>query len=274
MNEHADESEQHRRAVTLGFSRKAMIYDAFGEGHLNLERMRRKVREHILRYLVPKDRVLEINAGTGEDARFFARMGFRVHATDISEAMVKRMEMKAEAGELRSRMSVQLSDYNALDQLGAGSFDYVYSNMGGVNCTGDLEQTARSTASVLAPGGRITWVVMPKVCLWELAAGLRGDFRTAARRRAKGGVIANVEGVEFRTWYYSPQQVIAAFGDGFQMLCLEGLSVFTPPADYKTFPQKHPRLYGFLCVLDDRLSNRAPFHSWGDFFILTLGRRP
>lgn len=273
MDEHEDVSEKQRRAVTLGFSRKAMIYDAFAYGHPNLERMRRKVRDHILRYLGPEDRMLEINAGTGEDACFFARMGFRVHATDISAAMVKRMEMKAKAKVLGSRMSVQLCDYNALERLGAGPFDYVYSNMGGVNCTGDLERTARSTASVLSPGGRVTWVVMPKVCLWELAAGLRGDFQTAARRRAKDGVIANVEGVKFRTWYYTPQQVTDAFGDEYHMICLEGLSVFTPPADYKEFPHKHPRLYGFLCGLDDRLSNRNPFTRWGDFFILTLGRR-
>ena len=57
---------EHIEAVAEAFSRKALIYDEFGEGHPNLARMRRKVREHVLDFLKPGDRILELNAGMAD----------------------------------------------------------------------------------------------------------------------------------------------------------------------------------------------------------------
>jgi hypothetical protein len=111
---------------------------------------------------------------------------------------------------------------------------------------------------------------MPPVCPWELVQILRGRFRLALRRLAPGGTLAHVEGVRFRTYYYTPGQVRRAFGPAYRPVQLLGLSVFTPPADHKDFPARWPRLYRLLCALDDRLSDRFPFNGWGDFFILTL----
>jgi hypothetical protein len=48
------------------------------------------------------------------------------------------------------------------------------------------------------------------------------------------------------------------------------LSVFTPPADNKSFAVEHPRLYRALARLDDALASRRPFNGWGDFYILTM----
>ena len=62
----------HFDRVAAAFSRKADEYDAFGDDHLNLARMRRKVYDHVLRFVCPTDRLLELNAGTGIDAAFFA----------------------------------------------------------------------------------------------------------------------------------------------------------------------------------------------------------
>jgi hypothetical protein len=124
---------------------------------------------------------------------------------------------------------------------------------------------------VLLPGGYVTWVVMPRLCLWELAAALRGDWRTAIRRLRPGGVLASVEGVHFRTYYFTPSQVRRAFGAGYRLAMLEGLSVFTPPADYKGFARHHPRLYAVLRALDERLAPRLPWRAWGDFFGDHLG---
>ena len=74
----------------------------------------------------------------------------------------------------------------------------------------------------------------------------------------------------FMTYYYSAAQTQRAFGPRFRRVRLQGLSVFTPTADNKTFAVNHPRLYRGLVGLDDRLSGRFPFNGWGDFFILTM----
>lgn len=262
------------QSIAEAFSRKARVYDEFGMDHDNLSRMREKVRTQVQLILQPGDRILELNAGTGADAAYFARLGFHVHATDLSPGMVAQIQEKVDRYDLQGKLSVQECSFLHLDRVSGGPFQVVFSNMGGVNCTRDLRRVARGIQALLSPGGYVIWVVMPPVCLWELSRALRGDFKTAFRRLSKEGVLANVEGVRFMTYYFTPDQVIRAFGDGFQPISLLGLSVFTPTADAKGYPQHHPRLYRLLRFLDDRLSDRAPFNRWGDFFILTLRFSP
>jgi ubiquinone/menaquinone biosynthesis C-methylase UbiE len=260
--------------VAEAFGRKARVYDDFGRQHPNLERMRAKVRAHVQQALPAGSKLLEINAGTGADACYFARQGYTVHATDLSEGMVTEIRAKARQEGLERRLTVQQLSFTQLGEVEGGPFDGVLSNMGGVNCAPDLRAITRALAAVLKAGGVVVWVVMPPICLWELAQGLRGDLKLAMRRLKPGGIIAQVEGLPVPTFYYSPRQVKAAFGGDFQALRLQGLSVFTPPADHKEFPLRHPRLYRWLVRLDERLSDRYPFQGWGDFFILSLRYRP
>jgi hypothetical protein len=79
-----------------------------------------------------------------------------------------------------------------------------------------------------------------------------------------------VAGVHFRTHYFTPRQVIRAFGAAYRVERLEALSLFAPPADHKEFPYEHPWLYRVLVGLDRQLATLRPFRSWGDFFILSV----
>ncbi|MBI5649039.1 MAG: class I SAM-dependent methyltransferase [Chloroflexi bacterium] len=257
------------RNVAEAFSRKAFIYDAFGENHPNLTRMRETVYRHALDFLRPDDHILEINAGTGTDAIFFARAGMRVHATDLAPAMVARIEQKIVQHNLRARLTVEQCSFTELDHLRAESFDAIFSNFGGLNCIADLRAATRQFPRVLRAGGIATCVIMPPFCLWDLAAIVKGDFRTATRR-LRGKTIANIEGVPVATFYFSPRQVADAFGDSFRVERVQGLSIFAPPADRKNFAQRFSRAYRLLVALDERVATRRPFRAWGDFFIITL----
>jgi hypothetical protein len=115
---------------------------------------------------------------------------------------------------------------------------------------------------------------MPRFCPWDVAHLFKGEVKTAFRRFHSSGTLANVEGVKFKVFYYTPQQVMDALGKDYHLLRLEGLSVFTPPADRKHFAMRFPRLYRFLTRVDDTLSPLPPFNQWGDFFILTAEYRP
>lgn len=255
--------------VAKAFSRKALVYDAFGEDHPNLARMRQKVYDHVATLAAPGAHLLELNAGTGLDAVVYARHGYRVHATDIAPGMVREIERKIAALDLQERLTVQQCSFTALEQVSVGPFDAVVSNSGGLNCLGDLTAVTRHLPRLLRPGGTVTWVIMPRICPWELAVSIK-DWRVGTRRLRRGGVLANVEGVQFMTYYFSTADVRHAFGPRFQQVALEGLSVVTPPADNKTFAHRHPRMYRWLTCIDDRLSRWPPFHGWGDFFILSM----
>lgn len=261
--------EQHYAAVAEAFSRKALVYDAFGENHENLSRMRRKFYEHIQAVMPPAGHLLEINAGTGQDAVELVGYGFRVHATDFAPGMIAQIEEKVARLNLEERLTVQSCSFTELENVTGGPFDGIYSNSGGLNCIADLSAVTRGLPALLKPGARVTWVVMPRVCPWELAV-IPKDFRVGTRRLHRNGVLAHVEGVHFMTYYFSAKQVERSFGPRFRRVRLEGLSTLTPTADNKSFAVNHPRLYHVLARLDDNLSHRAPFNGWGDFFILTM----
>jgi ubiquinone/menaquinone biosynthesis C-methylase UbiE len=261
--------QQHFDNVAEAFSRKAAIYDAFGEDHVNLERMKWKFYRHVQSVMPPGAYLLEINAGTGQDAAELATRGFRVHATDFAPGMLAQIESKIARLGLGDRLTAQACSFTELEQVTAGPFDGIYSNSGGLNCIHDLTVVTRRLPGLLRPGARITWVIMPKICPWELAI-IPKDFRVGTRRLHRNGIMAHVEGVHFMTYYFSADDVRRAFGSRFHKVKLEGLSVFTPTADNKTFAVHHDRLYRGLVRLDDFLSVRRPFNGWGDFFILTM----
>ena len=256
--------------IAEAFSLTAERYDRFGEDHPNLTRMRHKVYAHMLRCLPPGARILELNAGSGTDAVALARKGFHVHATDIAPGMLSRLRDKIDRHQLAHRVTVQECSFMALDQIRGGPFDAVFSNLGGLNCTADLRAVTQSLPGLLRAGGVAIWVLMPPICLWELATALTGHWRFAFRRLARGGTRAHLEGKYFTVHYFTPRQVIASFGPRFSPLAVEGLSVFAPPAEVKDLPKRHPRFYSALCGLDDRLAHRVPFSGWGDFFIVTM----
>src|SRR5574341_575045 len=86
----------HLSAVAEAFTRKAAVYDSFGEAHPNLTRMREKVYAHIQSIVRGGSYLLELNAGTGLDAAALVQSGYRIHATDIAPGMVSEIAAKIE----------------------------------------------------------------------------------------------------------------------------------------------------------------------------------
>jgi SAM-dependent methyltransferase len=184
--------------------------------------------------------------------------------------MLDRLPEKVDKFGLKGRVTMEQRSFLSLDDVQGTPFDAVFSDLGGLNCVPDLTPVIRQLPRILKPGGIVTWVLMPHVCLWEMAEVLRGNFSLAFRRFSRGNVRANLEGLNFDVYYFSPHQVVKWFGSGFELLALEGLSILTPTAESKNFAKWHPSLYRVLSWLDDRLSSRWPWSGWGDFYILTM----
>lgn len=256
--------------IAEAFSRTAEKYDSFAEDHPHLTRMRNKVYAHVMRYIPHEARVLELNAGTGTDAVQLAQRGYFIHATDIAPGMLQRLQEKVDKVGLHDRVTVEERSFLSLKNIQGSPFDAVFSDLGGLNCIPDLTPVIEQVSRILKPGGIVTWVLMPHVCLWEMAEIFRGNFPLAFRRFSRGSVRANLEGLNFDVYYFSPRQVIKWFGNDFELIAQEGLSVLTPTAESKNFAKGHPYLYRGLSWLDDRISSHWPWFGWGDFYILTM----
>lgn len=267
-------NENYFKNVKEAFSLQSLGYDDYELLHSTLKFMRMEVRNHVMSYLREGDRILEINAGTGTDAVFFAKNGFNIHATDISGGMVYQLKYKVTKYNFNSLVSVQQCSFTELDKVTCGPFDYIFSNFGGLNCTPDLRQVTKFFPFLLNKKGRITLVLMPPLCPWEIALIFRGHFKTAFRRFKKNGVKSHIEGKYFNTFYYSPRRTIKALDKKFKILKIQGLSSFTPPPYMENFPERFPSIYKSLNNFDKYFSNYFPFNNLADHFILTAEYLP
>ena len=260
--------------VEEAFSRQSNHYDEVEKDNLVLQWMREQVRNHALSYVQTGQHILELNAGTGLDAVFFANNGCRVHAIDISEGMLNQLRKKVDLLKLHHRITVQKCSLTELENINHSQFDFIFSNFGGLNCVPDLTLVTKSISRLLKPGGFVTIVIMPKFCPWELALIFRGKFKTAFRRLRQNGALAQIEGVQFMAYYFSPRQVIRAFGQEFKIINLQGLASISPPPYMEKFPKRYPRLYRTLTAFDQLFSRITPFNKWADHFILTMQYNP
>ena len=260
--------------IAEAFSRTAEKYDSFANDHPNQTRMRNKVYSHIQRFVPAGSRILELNAGTGTDAVELARRGYEIHATDIAPGMLDRLQDKVQHFDLSRQITFQQCSFTELGQVEGAPFDAVFSDLGGLNCIPDLRLVIAQLPEVLRPNGLVTWVLMPPVCLWEMAEIFRGHPRLAFRRFSRNGTRAHLEGLDFTVYYFTPEKVLQWFGDEYDCLAIEGLSVITPTAESKNFAKRFTRLYQALSWLDDRLASRRPWRGWGDFFIITMRYQP
>lgn len=266
----------NEKKAASAFSKQAVVFDGHDAGNTIIAYKRRRVREHVQRFLAPGGAILELNAGTGEDAIFFAGMGHRVHATDIAEGMQAVLREKVGAFGLTARVSSEVCSFTSLDGLKSkGPYDLIFSNFAGLNCTRELEKVLLSLRPLLKPGGQVSLVILPAFCLWETLLLFRGRFRTAFRRWFAGrrGAPAKVEGLPFRCWYYPASRVERIMlRDGYELLGREGLCTLVPPSYIENFAERHPGLYRFLRRREDRWKEKWPWRGIGDYYIISFRR--
>lgn len=255
--------------VNKAFSRQSIIYDHYDKNNPTLTWMRQQVMKHVFKYLRPNDKILELNSGTGIDAEFFANQGFTIHCTDLSDGMVDQMKKKFSSGRFSDRVTVQQCSFTELDKIGDKKFDFIFSNFGGLNCIPDLRETTKYYPSLLNKKGRVCLVILPPICLWEIIQLFRGKFKFAFRRLKQGGILANVEGIKFETYYFSANTVMRALGRNFKLLKLESLALFTPIPQMEKIPKKFPGLAKVLNKIDENICEMYPFNRIGDHIIVT-----
>jgi ubiquinone/menaquinone biosynthesis C-methylase UbiE len=268
----ADINEQNAETA---FTNQSVVFDQKYAADTIINYKRSRVRAHVLQFLPPNSAILELNSGTGEDALFFARQGHRVHATDVSTGMQQELKRKVAANKMEQSITAENCSFTELEQLqNRGLYDMIFSNFAGLNCTGELDKVLSSLNGLLKPGGMVTLVMLPKFCLWETLLVFKGKFRTAVRRLfSKDGRKAHIDGGYFKCWYYDPSFIIKKLKDQFDLLAVEGLCTLVPPSYIEGFAEKHPAIYEFLKMKEDKFKSRWPWKYIGDYYIISLEKK-
>lgn len=270
-----DSAKIHEQAAAQAFNKQAPLFDALYQQDTIIQYKRKRVREHLEQFLQPHSQILELNAGTGDDAIYLAQQGHHVHATDISETMQEILLKKVKAEQLDQHVTHEICSFTELENLvQQGPYDHIFSNFAGLNCTGRLSKVLDSFNWLLKPGGYATLVILPKFCLWEFLLLFKGKFKTAFRRLAgRKGARAHIEGQYFRCWYYNPAYIRRHLKDSFEVVAVEGLCTMVPPSYIENFAVKHPKLYRFLEKSENKWKSKWPWKVMGDYYVITMRKK-
>jgi ubiquinone/menaquinone biosynthesis C-methylase UbiE len=251
--------------ISNGFSSVYEEYERLSrENPIDISR-RNIIRSHIEKRLKPNHKILELNAGSGIDALYFAKKGHDVLATDISDGSEMYINKKIRDSGLSS-LRFQKHSFTNLEAIDE-TFDHIFSNFGGLNCTNDLETVFGGLDRLLNPNGFVYLVVMPPYYPWEMATCLKGN-KNAFRRLRKDGHLAEVGNQSIQTYYHSPKKIRKAIQENFSHIQTLNIGTFYPSSHFASF-QKYKRLVSALMKLDTMI-NGLPFmvKGIGDYYLI------
>lgn len=262
--------------VRAAFDETAAGYDAeFTETRVG--RLQRAVTHRFLSQFIDQHRprtVLELNCGTGEDARWLAGRGLEVTATDLSGGMLAATEAKVPGLGVRT-LRCGIEELDRL--LPHERYDLIWSNFGGFNC---LDAAAVKAASgsihrLLRPRGHFVAVVMGRFCAWETAyflAKLR--LGQAFRRLRRGPVPARLADGHYQdTFYYSPAAFERLFAPRLQPVRRLAVGAYLPPSYLDPFFARRPALLARMARKEEAAFDRPFAAQFSDHFLVAFQRQ-
>lgn len=252
------------------FDHQSSYFDQeYDERDVIYQYKRARVREILLKYAGMRRNMLELNCGTGEDAVFFNKRGFKITATDGAAGMLQRAKDKAAGTDIR----FEHLPFSELQNFSpAQKYDILFSNFGGLNCTGDLENVLKHALAFLEKDGIAVLTIMPPVCPWELSYVLRLKPGMAFRRLRRRSA-ARIDDKHFEAWFYDRAQVRKFIQPEAEIIDAYGLCTFVPPSYMKQFPYRFKGFYKLLTFLEKRSAQYWPFNRVGDYLVYVLKKK-
>jgi SAM-dependent methyltransferase len=259
-------------AAATAFDGVADSYDEVFTHSMIGRAQRRKVWAKLLAAFPRGSRILELNCGTGEDARYLVERGRSVVACDASHSMI---EVAKRVSPWRNNANLEFL-HLANEDLGLMPserlFDGAFSNFSGLNCLADLRPFASNLVGLVKPGGAVLLCLWSRVCVAEFFwYFLHGEPRKACRR-FPGKATARVGDVTIPVAYPTVSNVRRAFSPWFQLRSRSAVGVFVPPSYVERWISKHPKILARLERLDKVSADWPIFRDAGDHVLLELVR--
>jgi ubiquinone/menaquinone biosynthesis C-methylase UbiE len=221
--------------------------------------------------------ILELNCGTGEDALFFAKKGAGILATDVSEKMLEIAKEKVKSAGLENKICIKKLDTAdlALENF-EKKFDLIFSDFGGLNCISrdKLKELSGAFRRILNPSGRMIFIIMPSLTLWEIFYfSFKRNFKEAFRRRKRSGVEVKIKDSSVHTYYYSPKEIKKIFSGNFKLIRIRPVGFYVPPSYLENFFKKKTGLFQSLKKIERAIKNVSALSSFSDHFIIDLEAR-
>lgn len=271
------------RGLQASFDQLAPSYDEDIGGNLIGSQMREEFRRAIVAEFPPGSKLFEIGCGTGSDALWLARQGSRVVATDISDAMLSRLEARARVEGLSERIACRRLAARDVGELarefGERAFDGGYCHAGALNMEPELVRVPEGIRRLLRPGGAFVCSLINKTSLFEiLFYPLVLRPRKAFRRLGnvvplpisrKPPLNRNVVPARF----YSPSDAARIFREGFSLASVRGVRIVLPPANLTDEYARYRTAFLALERIEHRLASMPLLRSSGHHSILVFRKK-
>jgi SAM-dependent methyltransferase len=259
-------------AAATAFDRVADSYDEIFTRSMIGRAQRGQVWSRLLDAFPSGSRILELNCGTGEDARYLAHRGRSVVACDGSPLMIEVAKRRSGA-----KISENLEFFKlANEDLGFipsdKTFDGAFSNFSGLNCVDDLRPFARNLADLVKPGSPVLLCLWSRVCIAEFFWYLLQGQPKKACRRFSGKTTAKVGGETIRVAYPTVKTIRRAFSPWFELRSRCAIGLFVPPSYLEQWMSKHPNILARLERLDRMCIDWPICRDAGDHVLLELVR--
>ena len=212
--------------------------------------------------------ILEINCGTGEDARHLHDLGNTVHATDFSEEMLSVAMNKFPEGNFTQLDIRNISELN-------DKYSLIFSNFGGLNCLSPKEFSdfLNAAHNQLSTHGHLVLVIMGKKCWWDnFYLFVKGKWSSIRRRNTKEPVEVPVGDIQVKTWYYSPREVKRLLGEKYMVKRVKPIGLYVPPSYMAPFFERKGFLLSLL-KLKDRFIRFSFFSNFSDHYYISLQKK-
>jgi ubiquinone/menaquinone biosynthesis C-methylase UbiE len=219
-------------------------------------------------------KILELNCGTGEDALWFAKKGYSVLATDVSEKMLEVTMKKTKEKQLSDKIKTLKADLSNIKEfISNENFDLIFSNFGGINCIAfrDLYNLPDALSKLLKPSGRLIMIIMPEFCLWEMIYySLKLKLIKAFRRSSTMGAKVKLNSEEIVTYYYSPIMINKIFRKDFEQAALKPVGFFIPPSYLERFFATKNKTFNLIKKLESLVTKWSMLSNYSDHFLIDL----
>lgn len=273
-----EEARNHLPPAARAFDKTAPRFDERFGSWRSVTAQRAAVRACLRDIFSPASRLLELGAGTGEDALYMLDQGYRVTITDGSPTMVRLAREKVLAAgygpaafEAEHLVIEELAKYAKRRTSDTDVFDGAYSNFAALNCVEDFESLGAPLARLIRPGGNCAFVLFGPCSIGEIVVEvIRRRPKAALRRLRKGPAPAKLGGEHFQVWYPSPREVARALAPYFRLRAVHGIGILVPPSAAEPWISGFPTLLSAFAAADRVV--RRPLALLGDHVLIHLER--
>lgn len=236
-------------------------------GKLQRERVRKLVNPFLKQN--SHLQILELNCGTGADAKWMATFNYTVIATDASAKMIDLAKQQNENKE--NPMFLQMTFNQLQTDSFAKKFDIVFSNFTGLNCANktELVQLNYQLKQMLNSNGRLYFVLIGKYSwLEKLFFFMKGD-KTKMNRRLRMDEIQLAPGVFVKTGCYSSREIAQIFSH-FKLVKQKPIGLFIPTSYLESLLKKNKLILPIVKFLEKAFGNISFLANYGDHIFIEL----